>query len=105
MNRLMKRRITDEEIKGATVPGDTLLVVTEKGGACRELTFSSLMNEKGDEFNTTDYMLLCTVLVYFGSYSAGSHFGWSAKVSTGDFDDSRPPGLQPDSRPGQPYSC
>lgn len=79
----MKRRITDEEIKGANVPGDTLLVVTEKDGASRELTFSSLMNEKGDEFNSTDYMLLCTALVYFGSYTAGSHFGWCAKVKAG----------------------
>lgn len=84
----MQRRITDEEIKGATVPDNTLLVVTDKNGASRELTFSALMAERVSEFNSTDYMLLCAALVYYGYYSAGSHFGWSAKVKAG--------ALQPD---------
>lgn len=74
----MRRHITDDEIKEAHVPDDTLLIVTENGQQ-REVTFAALMVEKGDQFNSTDFMLLSTALVHFGSYTDGS-YGWSAKV-------------------------
>lgn len=83
MNKLYTTQISDEEIKSAKVPNDTLLIVTEKSGSTREISFGTLMSEKGDEFNSTDYMYLCAALVYFGSYTAGSYFGWRAKVKAG----------------------
>lgn len=79
MNQLTTRRISNQEILDAKVPENTLLEVSE-GGQQREMTFASLMAEKFERLNSTDFMLLSASLCYYGS---GGYDGWRATVKSG----------------------